>query len=321
MSAVVITLGLVLALARPPHPPLPTVPVDVAGPDRAVHRWLREQPGGGAVLELPVTNSVLDGGTLQWTGRAMLGSTLHWKPLLNGYSGHPPHSLKPIMTLAQRLPDAGALDLLCDLTGLTWIVVHLSVMPDEERRWTTPEALAVVEPVARFGSDAVYRLRRPCPPLDAARFARFVDPAAERTVAGTPLEALDAAQTRAAIEAELPAVMAPGRYAWTWLDLHNTGTTTWPGLAAASPWTVLLSSRWRDASTDRIFVEGESAPLVADVAPGASLRAQLNVLAPRQPGRYLLEIGLVQSGAGWLADLPGGSAVSRRTVDVVAPGH
>lgn len=315
----VAALGAVLLAARPPRPPVPIARVDVSGPDMAAQRWLREQGSSGAVLELPVANSALDGGALPWTGRAMLGSTIHWQPILNGYSGHPPHSLQPMMTLAQRLPDARAAATLCDLTGLEWIVAHFAVMPGEEPRWSTAEALAVVEPVARFGSDAVFRLRHRCMNRDPAVFARFVDAAAERTIAGAALGRLDPAAARTAIDADLPATMPPGRYAWVPLEVANHGTATLPGLSASSPWTVLLQSRWRDAATGTIAVEGEAIPLAADVAPGERVRAQVNVLAPSRAGDYVLEIGLVQKGAGWLSDAPGAEAPLRRPIHVEAP--
>ena len=318
--AFVAALGLLLLAARPPRPPLPLARVDLSAPDAAAYRWLREQASAGAVVELPVASSPLDGGALGLTGRAMLGSTIHWKPLLNGYSGHPPHALQWFMTLAQRLPDARAADALCELTGLEWIVAHFAVMPGEEAGWTTPEALAVVEPVARFGSDAVFRLRRRCTDRDLDAWARFSDPAADATTAGTPLGRLDPAATRVAIDADLPSTMTPGRYAWVPLAIENRGTATLPGLSAASPWTLLVRSRWRDAATSAVAVEGEAIPLVADLAPGERVRAQVNVLAPARPGSYVLEIGLVQPGAGWLADAPGGEAVLRRAIDVRVPG-
>lgn len=316
----VAALGVLLVVARPPRPPLPLVRIDVSGPDAAAYHWLREQKPGGAVLELPVASSPLDGGALAWTGRAMLGSTIHWKPLLNGYSGHPPHALQSIMTLAQRLPDAHAADALCDLTGLEWIVAHFAVMPGEEPRWATPDALALVEPVARFGSDAVFRLRRRCADHDTAAYARFVDPAADTTSAGTALRRLEPSATRVAIDADLPATMPPGRYAWVPIGIENRGSTSLAGLSAASPWTLLLRSRWRDATTNAVLIEGEAIPLAADVAPGERVRAQVNLLAPARAGTYVLEIGLVQQGAGWLADAPDGDAVLRRTIDVTGPG-
>lgn len=304
-----------LVLARPPQPPLPLARVALDGPAMAAHRWLRDAAEPGAVLELPVGNSALDGGALRVTGNAMLGSTVHWRPLLNGYTGHPPPSAPLVATLAQRLPDPDAVAALCRLTGLRFVVAHFGLMPDEEARWSGAGDHAALEPVARFGDDAVFRVRRDCTMPDATTIATLGAAAPERTLGGAPLRALTRDEARSAIAGELPATLAPGRFAWLWVDVANRGSATWPGLAPAVPWALQLRSRWRDAATGAVFTEGEPILLARDLAPGESMRAQVSVLAPQRTGTYVLEIGLVQQGHGWLDD----AAMLRGTVVVGAP--
>lgn len=319
VGAALIAASAALVVARPPRPPLPLTRVALDGPEMAVHRWLRDVAAPGPVVELPVANSPLDGGALRVTGRAMLGSTLHWQPLLNGYTGHPPATAQLVTTLAQRLPDADAVASLCALTGLRWVVVHFGVMPGEEARWTAPAALLALEPAARFGDDAVFRVRRDCPLPDAASVAQLAAAAPERTFGGVPLRPLGADDARRELRGALPATMPPGRYDWLWIEVTNRGAATWPGLAASAPGSLQLRSRWRDAATGEVFAEGESIPLARDLAPGESVRAQVNVLAPRRSGDFVLEIGLVQKDHGWLPETPDGHGVLRRDITIATP--
>src|SRR5437762_3155562 len=104
--------------------PVPLAPVLLEGSDVAAYRWLAEHGEHGPTLELPVFLSAMDGEQLLATGRYMVASTLHWNPLLNGYTGYTPPSYPLLATLAQRLPDPTALADLCALVALRWLVVH-----------------------------------------------------------------------------------------------------------------------------------------------------------------------------------------------------
>src|SRR5207247_10359889 len=83
----------------------------------------------GPVLGRPDFLSPMDLDQLLASGRYMVASTLHWSPLVNGYTGHPPPSYALLATLARRLPDPAALDDLCALVALGWIVVHPAALP------------------------------------------------------------------------------------------------------------------------------------------------------------------------------------------------
>ena len=67
------------------------------------------------------------------------------------------------------------------------------------------------------------------------------------------------------------------------------------------------AGRWWDARTGRIVAFGETTPLGRDLAAGQSVHAQVGLSAPKTPGDYVVEIGLVQQGRGWLGDVAGGT--------------
>jgi len=312
-TALVLIASVALLVAREPRGPWPLAPATLAGPRGAVDRWLRDQGERGAVLELPAMNSVMDGRAMLATGRYMVGSTLHWLPLLNGYSGHPPASNRLLMTLAQRLPDPGALDVLCALAQPRWLVVHFGQMAaGEEGRWTATQATAGLEPVAHFGKTVVYEVTRDC---------RSRTDVLLHQLAGTPQRALSPAAARGAISGDLPATLVAGSYTTLWLAVHNGGDAVWPGLSIAPRGAVEIRGRWRDARTGDVVVEGESLPLGRDLAPGETMRAQVNLLVPTTPGDYVLEVALEQSGYGWLDDLSGEAGALRGKVVVTANGQ
>jgi hypothetical protein len=69
----------------------------------------------------------------------MYYSTLHWKPIANGFSGFIPPSYERITERVQGfLPDAGTLDLL-SREGITHLVVHADRLGGQWRRMRDPE--------------------------------------------------------------------------------------------------------------------------------------------------------------------------------------
>jgi hypothetical protein len=313
------TAGLVLAgtaalaLGRGPRPPLALVEVPLRGPGFAVDRWLAEHGAGRPVLALPACNSAMDGDALLATGRAMVGSTLHWLPLVNGYSGHPPPSDRLLMTLAQRLPDAAALADLCDLSGVGWLVVRTDSMPVVAARIAAAAASLGLEVAARFGSDVVYRVARPCGARASALVAQMTAPDDGRSLGGVPRRPLPESAMRGRITGEVPRLAVSGFHGWFWVDVRNAGDATWPGLSARAPGRVGLAARWRDPATGGVVLEGFTVPLARDLPPGGHMLAQVETMIPPS-GRYRLEIGLVQEGQGWFADRPGGAGILRRRV-------
>lgn len=307
----------VLFFVRPPHPPIPLSPAPLDGPRMAVYHWLRDHGGGRPVLEVPGFVSALEAGRLRDTGRYMLGSTLHWAPLVNGYTGHPPPSFSLISTLADRLPRADAFEPLCSLLDLGWIVVHYgSLTPPELQAWQDVEQRLPLVRTWSEGQDVVYRVDGRCGALEDGLRRQLAHPdegVGGHTLTGLSRAPLPAGARRAVVEGLLPDEVYTGLFASFRVRVRNSGTGPWPGLSAHPSGTVALQARWRNADTDAVVSEGRPSLLARDLAPGEAIEAAVSAVMP-PPGQYVLEIGLVQVDVGSFPPGPHGEGVLRRRV-------
>ncbi len=94
-----------------------------------VYRWIRDRPEVKALLEIPIAGDSRETDYLY-------ASTVHWKPIANGYGGYMPVSHQMLTDRFRYLPNPAAFDLLRDW-WITHIVVHAR-RPDRVRalrRW------------------------------------------------------------------------------------------------------------------------------------------------------------------------------------------
>lgn len=121
----------------------------------AVYGWIRNEPDVKALLELPIYPDFRE-------SQYLYASTVHWKPIANGYSGYMPLSHQMLTSRIRFLPGGATLEL---LRG--WGISHLVVHVEEEaraknlRRWerrfaSGPERQ--VERVYQSEGISVYRL-------------------------------------------------------------------------------------------------------------------------------------------------------------------
>jgi hypothetical protein len=95
----------------------------------------------------------------------MLGSTTHWQPILNGYSGYYPQSFIELTEHGKTFPDEASIAFL-KRRGVDLIIVHGGYMPPDAFVRITAELLARqdVQTVTRFeepeGPDMVFRLEK-----------------------------------------------------------------------------------------------------------------------------------------------------------------
>jgi hypothetical protein len=131
----------------------PPAHVEPAGDAPAVYQHLATMPDAPVIAEFPF-------GDLSWELRYVYYSTVHWKRLVNGYSGGFPPGYKTRAALLQRVaqhPDE-AWQALRDI-GTTHVIVHEGAFTPEEaeavKKWLADHF--AVE-IAHFDGDLLYDL-------------------------------------------------------------------------------------------------------------------------------------------------------------------
>ncbi len=113
--AAMTALALLLAVELAPARPLAWVRILREEEFPAVHRWVAAQPAVRALVELPIR--------LRNEPESMYHSTLHWKPIANGFSGYHPPLYRELIERFRWLPDGEGLELL-RRRGVTHLIVH-----------------------------------------------------------------------------------------------------------------------------------------------------------------------------------------------------
>jgi hypothetical protein len=122
-----------------------------------VYRQIAKEPGRVIVAEVPF-----------WTRAGIfhnaeyeLGSTAHWRPLMNGYSGYAPEHYDRYAEAFWLFPADMAIAAMRD-AGVTHIVVHTARFSDEENKQIVGlEERGVLDLVAISRAERLYRLKRP----------------------------------------------------------------------------------------------------------------------------------------------------------------
>ncbi len=96
--------------------------------------------------------------------------------------------------------------------------------------------------------------------------------------------------------------IAPGESAEISVEIDNRSAEM---LASVPPYPVHVSYHWLDAASRRCAeFEGERTQLSVPVRPRSRHLQKMRVLAPREPGRYVLIVTLVQEQQFWFDQLP-----------------
>jgi hypothetical protein len=157
-AALVAVLAAALVVELAPGP-LRWGPVPREEDFPAIYQWIARQPEVRALIELPIHRDARENQYIYY-------STLHWKPLANGYSGYMPAPHERLTERIHFLPEQDGLDLLREL-GISHLVVHpdsprrIAVLRDWEARFASGESRQV-ERVYQDDEDTwVYRLLEP----------------------------------------------------------------------------------------------------------------------------------------------------------------
>jgi hypothetical protein len=148
---------------------LPMYKVPVNGQIPPVYTWLKEQPGDTPTVELPLANynpkTFKDGLQYEetWLEREPLRtyySTLHWKKILNGYSGFIPTSYYNGVKATADFPSKSSIAYL-KKQGIKYIIVHGKQYDPATLQKIFDYSLKNkdLQPWKVFGSDYVYRIR------------------------------------------------------------------------------------------------------------------------------------------------------------------
>jgi len=281
--------------------------VQAWAPDRVIDRATRgvyarvgAVADSGALLELPLQDR-------SWAlleVDAMIGETIHHRPILTGYTGYRAAHRPLLLSLIARLPDADAWDAIVDLTHVRWLLLRPAAAWRDVATRTTLRAMAgqVV-----FDEDGWTLVRVARAPERGAWFEALASgPQPGRTVLGAPLSALDPGRTRAALSlVEAPASVEARGLTAPVVRVENTGQTPWPvAVPADQPerFRVALLAEWRPASA--AVPPPQSVPLPWDVAPADAVRLGARVGTPSEPGDYVLALRVVQEGSAAFADSP-----------------
>jgi hypothetical protein len=260
------------------------VPADGEVPP--VYRWLAQHGDGGPLLEVSGTG-VPEPELFEVL--AMYYSTYHWLPILNGYTGYAPPSHDFVRRHAAELPDADALTLLRDCTGVRWVLVH-ELTPTRAALW---DRLGGVERRGAFprppsGEDVLYEVVAPvgstCP-------GGLFDPA--RTVEGHPI---DRAPTTGDVALDGLDDPAPaGGESRATLVVRNGGSATWPCTAVRAPARVSAWLEW--APPAGIPPPAEELLLPHDVAPDERATFRLWIRHPPRPATYRVRVRIGRAEA------------------------
>ena len=123
----------------------------------AVHRELAKAASPGTVLVLPIH----EGEAITEESLYMYYSTVHWKPLVNGFSGWWPNDYWELVGRLRHFPTSRILRYLLERAPVRYIVVHYDRIPQPQRRHLEANMYRYRErmPVRlRIGNDVVYEI-------------------------------------------------------------------------------------------------------------------------------------------------------------------
>jgi hypothetical protein len=188
-AVAVASIGL-LALELIP-PPLPTRDLWEGRADhRAAYAALAARPPGPVAVLPWHLESMRD---LSASSHYVLGTTLHWKPILNGHSGYFPPGYDLLRRVAQELPSPAGVLRLHALSGVRFLLVHEEeLLPGARRAWADAAERGHLQQLERWGETTLYEI-------------------ADWTPGAAHADALAASSSRRAARSSLPACPCPPR--------------------------------------------------------------------------------------------------------------
>ena len=254
----------------------------------------------GPLLEIPWTAGP---GNATLSSLNMLASTRHWRPLLNGYSGHLPASYRFLQRVGRRLPDRPAIRRLRDFSGLRWILVDVTKRsPKQIAAWTRAARGGALRTVYRDDSTRIYEV------IGWERGAVLMSD----LLSNEPRESTFLGHARAPLALTPPGgklSVATNRkqsadlYSWATVSVTNQSAQTWPGFDTQPEGLVFLRYTYRPEDPDGVE-QTRLARLDVDFPPRKRTVADVLLRAPNAGGRYRLCFDLAQLQGDRIERLP-----------------
>jgi len=173
LSTAAVALFLIEARIAPIPTPGWTNVIDSREPVPAVYQWLKEQPRGTVVAELPARAAGDYARPAFHDSIYMVWSTRHWQTLVNGFAGAETPLIRKFRETAAAFPDAEALEVMAE-ARTRYVIVHLRGFGPNQRARLEASVVQMqdrVREVARFANgdrpeadvdiDVVYELLGP----------------------------------------------------------------------------------------------------------------------------------------------------------------
>jgi hypothetical protein len=158
-KALVSTMAVAAFLAEARIAPIPTPSwtnvIDSRQTPPRVYQWLKEQPPGTIIAELPARLASDYGRPAFHDSIYMVRSTTHWQPLVNGFAGAETPLIQRFRATAPSFPEPEALDVLREAQA-RYVVVHLRGYGPNQRERMAVQVDAMkdrLREVIRFAGD------------------------------------------------------------------------------------------------------------------------------------------------------------------------
>lgn len=257
----------------------------------------------GVTLEIPWRIHRIS--TASNGSRYMIGSSLNWNPILNGYTAYVPPTYHFLQRLAQNLPDPAAIEKLQRLTGLRWIVVHPERMGRTQKHlWAAAEKSGQLQVVKATPGYRIYEI--PAAAWnDSWRAALIAEAPGPTTMTGLPRTAIAMPESPQPLGVRVRDRMryeqGSGLPHFATVTIVNPSAEIWPGLDIHPEGLVELRYRFFDAA-DAMLSE-DTASLDRDIPRNSRVAAQALVHPPAVDGPMTVHFDLVQRVGGELRGL------------------
>lgn len=119
---------------------------------------------------------------------------------------------------------------------------------------------------------------------------------ATQASASLPLNAFDAQLS----VVDPPTALREGERQTIYVRIKNISDSTWPARGQANEaFAVKVGNHWFNEQGVMVAQDDARTSLLFDLPPGQEMELPLTITAPRKPGRYILEIDMVQEQVAW----------------------